>query len=230
VQDLAKLSDLADAEIADLVAAGVTVSPRDIVAINALAWEIESPESRAALSRGTPVFIGTLALWPLTMYAADWYKRVGCKLLGTQAQTLALAYAMAYGRTEGALDIGRAQAELAVSRFGARLGFRAAELVEAIDQVLQQDAQPDEPPIKGGQSMSAGELSAFLVSAAGGPADMWERQASIGYIGAMINAIVAQNKADNKPSITDPRIRATRALAWYCECLKRPELREQQNG
>ncbi|HAX91069.1 MAG TPA: hypothetical protein DCY07_02530 [Rhodospirillaceae bacterium] len=231
MQDLAKLCDYAQAEIDTLIEKGVTLTPRDIVAINALAWAVESPESRVLLSRGVPVFVGGITLWPLTMYAAEWYRRVGCELIGNQARTLALAYAMAHGREDGALDMGRAKAEWVVSQFNRSFFCTGTELVEAIAQVLQQDEQPEEPPALGNEnSMSAGELSAFLVANAGGPIEMWERQCSIGYVCAMMTAIVQQNKADGKPSLADPKIRATRALAWYTECLLHPELRNTANG
>ncbi len=220
MQDLAKLSDLAEAEIGALVAEGITLSPADIVTINALAWAVESPESRMALSRGVPVFVGGITLWPLTMCGWDWYRRVGCKLLGQQAQSLALAYAMAHGRTEGALDMGRALAELAVSAFGVRLGFRASELIEAIAQVLQQDEQHEGPPTPDGHSMTPGELSAFLAAETGTAPDVWERLVSMGYVFQMLTTIVQQNKADGKPTAADPKIRATVALEWFCQQIR----------
>lgn len=228
VQDLSKLSDIAEAEINLLLADGIPVTHSDIVAINYLAWAIESPESRRLLSRGLPVFVGGTTLWPLTIYGSEWFQRVGCAMMGETMQAWALAYAMTHGRSDdGSLDVDGARASLAVLAYRARLRCRNAELIEAIAQVINQDAQPEEPPAKDGNSMSPGDLSAFLTSTAGGPAEMWERQVSIGYVVSLMSAIIAQNKADDKPCATDPRIKATRALGWYTECMRNPKLRDQ---
>ena len=65
MQDLAKLSGLAEAEIESLRADGIDLTPAEIIEINALSWAIESPESRRLLSRGAPVSVGGVYLWPL---------------------------------------------------------------------------------------------------------------------------------------------------------------------
>lgn len=249
MQDTRKLSDLAQAQIEELEAEGIRLTAADIVAINAAAWEVESPESRLLLSRGVPLETGTMhrlawwerligrkaeggvTLWPLTMHGADWFTRVGCRLPGSLLQTTALAYAMAHGREDGnALDIGPVKAALLLPAWRARLRCRQAELVEAVAQMINQDAQIEEPPDKLGKSITPGELSAYLVASCGNSPVVWERQVSIGYVHAMLAAIIAQNKADDKPCASDPKIRAERALGWLCELIRRKHRKDAANG
>lgn len=222
MQNLRQLSDLAEAEIEKLSADGFTLTPRDIVQINALAWACETPESRLLLSRGVPVFVGGVALWPLTLYAAGWIERVGCKLQGGERQTLALAYAMAYGRSEGTeLDVTERDADKAIAIWRRTLRCTPDELKEAITQVLNQDALIDAPASPGSHPMTAGELSAFLTAATGGRPELWERQVAVGYAFGLLTAILQQNKADDRPTAWDPRIRAERALGWCIERIRK---------
>jgi hypothetical protein len=60
------LSSQAEAEIEALRYKGVTLSDSDIIAINALAWEIETPSKRVSLARGKPCKCGNVFFWPLT--------------------------------------------------------------------------------------------------------------------------------------------------------------------
>ena len=218
-QDLAKLSSYAEAEIETLQAEGVTLTPADIIAINALAWQVETQESRRLLARGIPVSVGGVTLWPLTIYAAEWYDRVGCRM-GAQA-TYALAFAMAHGRDDGALDIeGRAAAK-AVKRWTRQLTCTDTELQVAMAQILDQDREPDLPQREDGQTMTLGELVASVVAAVGGTADYWERRVSYGHVLAVVAAIGQQNRADGRPDANDPRLRADRALGYAVERIRR---------
>lgn len=221
MQDSRKLSDLAKAEIEQLEAEGVKLTAADIVAINAAAWEVETPEARLLLSRGVPVFVGGITLWPMTIYGAEWYSRVGCRLIGSLLQTYALAYALQHGRDEGnALDIGPGKATVILMAWRARLRCRHQELVEAIAQCVEQDTQPEDPADAKQPGMTYGEFSALITARAGGSFRVWERQCSIGYVRAVLGAIIEQNKADDKPCASDPKIRAERALGWLCEMIR----------
>ena len=62
MQDLAKLSELAEAEIESLRAEGIDLTPAEIIEINALGWAVESPETRRLLARGVPVAVGGVYL------------------------------------------------------------------------------------------------------------------------------------------------------------------------
>jgi hypothetical protein len=237
VQDLAKLSSMAQGQIEELENEGIHLTPAEIVEINAMAWAVESPESRLLLSRGTPVEIGTYrrrtwwrwlvgekreggaVLWPLTMHGADWFNRVGCRLPGTLLQELALAYAMQNGRSAGGeLDKGPLASWFTViTNWAATLRCTRAELREAYRQLLLQDETFDAPPPLEGEDdsgMPAGEVSAFLATATKSDPEIIERHLACGYAKAMMQSIMAQNKVDNRPAASDPRIQADKALAY----------------
>ena len=225
MQDLAKLSELAEAEIESLRADGIDLTPADIIEINALGWAVESPETRRLLARGAPVAVGGTILWPMSLYAQDWFNRVGCQLDGNRQQTFALAYAMAHGRNDGdPLAIDGRDAEKAVKRWGRSLKCTFGELNVAISQVLQQDEDADQPPEETG-GMAMGDFSAFLAASCGGDPDFWERRCAAGYTHAVLDALVRQNSADGQKTMADPRIRAERALGWKIECIKRDRMK-----
>ena len=220
METLAKLSDHAAARIDALAADGITLTPAEIVRVNALAWAVETGESRRLLSRGIPVQVGGAWLWPLTMHGSEWFSRVGLAMPTQALRQKALAYAFAMGRESGAaLDIDGRVAQAAVCKWYSSLRCRHAELVEAMAQISIQDAEAsdDEAPQEQDDEpgMAMGDLSTFLTAAAGGPPELWERAVSVGYAFDLMRTIVEQNKADDKPSATDPRIKAERALGLY---------------
>jgi len=221
MQDLAKLSDLASAEIEALQAEGIDLSPAEIVSINALGWAVESPESRRLLARGAPVEVAGAFLWPLTLYAQEWYGRVGCNLSGGVRQAYALGYAMSRQYDPGEpLAIEGRTAERTVTRWARGLCCTFGELNVAIAQVLAQEEDYEQPPAQTG-GMSFGDLSAFLAATTGDNPDYWERRCSAGYAYAVLDTIVRQNSAEKRPTIADPRIRAERALGWAIEKIRR---------
>jgi len=221
MQDLAKLSELAEAEIESLRADGIDLTPADIIEINALGWAVESPETRRLLARGAPVAVGGTILWPMSLYAQDWFNRVGCQLDGNRQQTFALAYAMAHGRNDGdPLAIDGRDAEKAVKRWGRSLKCTFGELNVAISQVLQQDEDADQPPEETG-GMAMGDFSAFLAASCGGDPDFWERRCAAGYTHAVLDCIVRQNSAEGQKTLADPRLKAERAIGWAIEKIKK---------
>jgi len=221
MQDLAKLSDLAQAEINNLRADGIDLTPAEVVELNALGCAVESPETRRLLARGAPVEIGGAYLWPMSLYAQDWFNRVVCNLSSNTVQTYALAYAMAHGRDEGeplAME-GRA-AEKTVTRWAKSLKCTFGELNVAISQILQQEESAEQPPSETG-GMSMGDFSAFLAASCGGDPDFWERRCAAGYTYAVLDAIVRQNTAEDRKTLADPRIKAERALGWAVEKIRK---------
>ena len=221
MQDLAKLSELAQAEIDNLRADGIDLTPAEIVELNALGWAVESPETRRLLARGAPVAVGGVYLWPMSLYAEEWFDRVGCHLSGNKQQAYALAYAMAHGRDDGdPLVIDGREAEKVVKQWGKSLKCTFGELNVAISQVTQQDEDAEQPPEETG-GITMGDFSAFLAAACGGDPDFWERRCASGYCHAVLDTLVRQNNADGKKTLADPRIKATRALGWACEKIKK---------
>ena len=218
-----QLSALAESEIEALRDDGVTVTDADVVRLNALAWAVETPESRRLLARGVPVQIGGVVLWPLTLYASEWFDRVGMHLADPGA---ALAYAMAHGYdAAGALDCEGREAVRRIKRWRRSLRCTHAALEVAIAQVQDQDRMPDMPDDPNGKPMSPGDFSAHMAAVAGGDPEFWERRCAFGYALAVLTAIVAQNRADGESSAHDARINADRALG-----LEIARIRERHNG
>ncbi len=219
MQDLAKISDMAQYAIDDLRAEGIEPTPAEIVELSALGWGVESPETRRLLARGAPVEIGGVWLWPMSLYAQEWFDRVGSKLDGKTA-VFALAYAMAHGRDEGEpLKIEGRTAEKIVTRWRKSLKCTFGELNIAVAQVLQQDETP-EIPSKDSGSMTIGDFSAFLASAVGGDPDFWERRCAASYAYAVLDAMVRQNMADGRACSSDPRLRANMAFGMAVEKIR----------
>ena len=224
----AKLNDQAAAAIAELIRDGIAPTPAEIVLLNALGHAVETGATRRLLARGTPVRIGAAWLWPLTMYASDWFARVGLAM-PESLQARALAYAMAHGYGNE-LDADGREAERAVKTWARSLRCTTGELTEAVSQIIEQDEEaPSEPDTKDNedarQGMSVGELSAFLTAACGGPPDVWEKGLALGYALSLVRAIVQQNGADGRPSANDPRMKAERAFA-----LAAIEIKESRRG
>ena len=221
MQDLAKLSELAEAEIETLRADGIDLTPAEIIEINALGWAVESPETRRLLARGAPVSIGGVYLWPMSLYAQEWFYRVGCEMSTLRRQTYAMAYAMTHGRDDGEpLAMSGLKAELVVLAWGLCRKCTFGELNVAISQVLAQDEDAEQPPSETG-GMTMGDFSAFLAAVCGGDPDFWERRCASGYTHAVLDALCRQNSAEGHKTMADPRIKAERALGWKIECIKK---------
>jgi hypothetical protein len=210
--DYAELNDTAKQTLDALRAEGIVPTDADVVRINALAWDVESPRVRRALARGTPVRCGNRTLWPLTVAAAEWYRSEGCRFA---APRTALAYAMANGRDE---SLGAAsEADVRAWTRGTRA--TDAELDEAMSQVLQQGKESPMPPPRGKRDrdgMTHAELAAHLHAVAGGSAKQWERSVSVDYCLDFWSILSAQNRADGRTPYDAARDRAIVALGW-CE-------------
>jgi hypothetical protein len=213
-----QLSDIARAEIEHLQGLGITPSPEEVVEINALAWEVMNPKTRMLLSRGRPVFVGGSTLWPLTLRAIDWMERNDYPL---NIPCPAMAYAMAHGRSlAGEMDVDGDAAEKAINEWLKTLACTAAELLEAVVQVDDQDAKPDVPPDPDGKPMTAGDFVAYLCANCGGTAEEWEARVSANHAFAVLSMFVMHNRADGKRSSADPKLHAERALGWAVEKIK----------
>lgn len=220
-----QLSSMAEAEISELETAGIKLTPAEIVEINALCWLVERPQSNIDLARGTPVFVGDVVLWPLTMRASAWFDRIEPHLFSKgREKTLAYAYAMAHAYTDGdEFEKGALRSRFNILKWSRSLKCKYDALIIAMAEVISQDFEPEQPPNEKEEfepELNIGELSAFLAAATSTDAEFWEGRCSIRYTLSVLDAIVKQNKADNKPSAGDPRIRAIRAVGWAVEKIK----------
>jgi hypothetical protein len=186
-----ELSDLAQAEIEQLRAEGYTLTDADVVRINALCWEIETPSARVSLARGTPVQLGAIWLWPFTCAGAHWFDAHGCNMPDPEA---ALAYALAHGRTE---------IETAtwgnVRKWRNALPVTRQEMLIATAECLRADAKDELPQSKNANThTTAGQLAMMMQALHGGDIDQWERRVSIGYICDLLTTAAAQGAADGR--------------------------------
>lgn len=221
-----KLSDLAADRINDLLAEGIEPTPAEIVMLNALAWELESPRHRSMLARGVPVFAGRVALWPLTLAAEAWWNEATKHAKGNAEQMILLGFAMAHARNQDVLDATPIhEAVKHAEKWCRTLRVRAKELSVAIDEVLAQDE--DLPRIKGPKDkestgLTAAQLVAILSAATGIKPDVWEREVAVGYLREQLRAVAAQQAADNGGSLKDSdMVAATRQIALYIEEIRK---------
>lgn len=202
-----QISDQAQAEIDELRRIGVKVSDADVVLINALCWEIESPSVRMELSRGKPIKVGGAWLWPRTISAIQWFQDVGCNIGDGLA---ALAYCMAHGREDIELSNKKQ-----VTEWYRALKCTRRELEAACSIILEQEEFDELPPSKDSDSASLGVLVQKMQSIHGGDVAMWERYVSFPYVIDMLNLAAAQSQAEAGKSESDIiKSRANLALAY----------------
>ncbi len=216
-----------------LEADGITLTPEEIVRLNALAWDVESPGARMGLSRGVPVFVCGIPLWPLTIHAEDWYSRIGCRLKYYRDQRLALAFAMAHCYSDpDALDrAGQWTAGARVWNWARKLRCRRATLEEAISQVIQQDECEDQPPgDEDRQTMTAGDIALMLAAMTGRPAVEYERLMSVSAVKRVAHyAVMMQDRAQGASTADGAHIEAERAEGWYIHQIKESR-KAESNG
>ena len=227
MHDTAKLSDLADAEIAMLKAAGITPTPAEVVRLNALAWNVEEPDTRLALSRGDPIMVGGVVLWPLTLRAYDWHRRV-CNVMKTEwLSTVALAYAMAHGYSDGReMECSGVLAVAKVAAWGVGIRCRINTLTEAMAQIIQQDETEEGVTEESDTTLSMGDLSANLSALTGRPADEIESRMSMNHAIRILHyTMQAQERADGGAGKGAAYLKAEQSLGLYIQ-----QIKERHNG
>jgi hypothetical protein len=203
------LSSQAEAEIEALRYKGVTLSDSDIIAINALAWEIETPSKRVSLARGKPCKCGNVWFWPLTIHSGTWWDECGCEMKNSEH---ALAYAMAH-RDADLYTVTEEQIESWFKTIRATIQEVRHCLTIIIDQCKRDDL-----PVKEDNSITLAQLAQLMVDNHGGTFEMWERQCSIDYVRNFIDTTCKQDEAEQKKTRIE---KATLILARYTQSLLR---------
>lgn len=215
------LCDLASAEIDALAGEGIACTPDEVLRIQWLAQQVETPAARMALSRGTPVHVGGAVLWPLTMAADQWWRAAAPYATSNKEQIAIAAYAMAHCRNiDGLETVAPDRAVSVAGQWLKGLHCRPEEVVEAVALVQEQDdTGPDiDDPKRRHSETSAGDIVALLCALVGGPPDVWERQVAIGYIRQQLEASHAQIAAKSGHDVAATRrIDATRTLGLAVE-------------
>jgi hypothetical protein len=203
------LSSQAEAEIEALRAQGVTLSDSDIIAINALAWEIETPSKRVSLARGKPIKCGNVFFWPLTIHSGTWFSDTGKHF---DNATYALAYAMAHRDDDLYLVSGQD-----VDRWFKTVRATQDELNECLAIIIDQSSR-DDLPTSDDDKITLSQLAQLMVDNHGGNFEMWERQCSIDYVRNFIDTTCKQDEAEQKKTRIE---KATLILARYTQSLLR---------
>lgn len=209
-----KLSSQATAEIEALRHQGVTLSDSDIVAINSLCWEIESPSKRVSLAKGRPIKCGNVWLWPLTIHSSDWVFNTASNF---ENQQYTLAYAMAH-RDD---DLSTVQ-DVDVKEWVKTIRATDDELRIAMACIIDADKR-DQLECKADKGMTVAELAQHMVANYGGSFEMWERQCSIAYVFDFLETTSKQEEAEKKSAHV---CKYTAILARYTDKL----LRDSKNG
>ena len=208
------LSSQAEAEIEALRAQGVTLSDSDVIAINALSWEIETPSKRVSLARGKPCKCGNVWFWPLTIHSGTWWDECGCDMKNSEH---ALAYAMAH-RDDDLFTVTEEQIEA----WFKTIRSTVQEIRHALSIIIDQ-CKRDDLPVKEDNSITLAQLAQLMVDNHGGTFEMWERQCSIDYVRNFIDTTCKQDEADQKKT---HRERSTLILARFTDSI----LRKSKNG
>ena len=225
--DIGNLSHVAQYEIDDLAAAGITLTPAEIVRLNALCHESTHPDASAVSYTGTPVRLPATHnryLWPYTIAAAEWYQWA-CDTLPDEHKIFALVYALEYGRTAGAFDQlwQKDTAIKSVKKYRRGLRCTLGELIVAVGQIINEGGEiPDDPP-----DATVGnhdQMLVQLVAMTGVPADEWRYRASLKYCIAQITACRTLAEAGGH-NTTDAKIEAERRIGQYLK-----KIRESRDG
>lgn len=226
-----RLHPLAQAEVDSLQAKGIAPTLDDVVWLNDLAREIESPRHGVGLSAGCPVRAGDVWLWPMTVAGGVWYEYMAPQFDGQgDVESVLVAFTLARGRDAGAFDAlwTYDDARRAVLDWRKRANCTPDELILAVNYALAQDGDdvveldPDHPKAKTSAGTADTDQSdqppdapdwsdtiAWLCSAVSGPPEMWERQVSRRFLLKQIHALNQQNAAQGKaPDPADPRTQA----------------------
>jgi hypothetical protein len=223
MHDSARLSDIAAGEIDALISEGYELTPEEIVRINALGWNIETPDIRLALSKGVPVEVGGVTLWPFTLKSYDWHNKVAKDMPTVWHGNVALAYAFAHGYSDGGeLDVYGWRAVVAVTTWGIRLRCHMNTLVQAMAQIVQQDEQEQGVIDPDAKTMGIGDLSASIAAHTGQIAEHVERRMSMNYALKLLHYTIRQQEQamGGKPRMSAEAVRATQAMGLYIENLK----------
>lgn len=225
-----RLSPCAATEIDQLESEGIKLTVHDIIHIAALGELVMNPQTRQELARGRPVPVGGTNLWPLTLSASDWWRRLGSTLtIGVlpqriESQRLVLAYAMAHGH-EPLPEDPREAVKIIKEWRRTKLHCTDKALKVAIDLVQEQDVILDSD--KDADPATHGELALALAALTGGPPGVWEYQCSMSFIFDVIETISAQALADGK-SVKDHRsTKALKALGLAVHRIRERHKREE---
>lgn len=217
------LCDLAEDEISALEAEGIQPTAQNILDIQALALDAMGDFDDGLRLHGSPVSIGGVILWPMTIAGCIWREEVEDKIDADDfsSRLYVLAYALANGHDKAALDVQGREALKAVLRWARGLRCSLTDLCAAVNDVMADrprvvfDSDADS---SGGKSAPA-EIAEMAMAIYGTDPDIWRYQLSLEEVIAIIhrhNAIKRQ-----KNTVEARKVEALRKLAKYVDDIRK---------
>ncbi len=221
-----KLTDLAEAQIEKLKGDGIEVTPQEVLDIQALSLEAIGDFEDSIRLTGTPVVIGGIVLYPLTIGASIWREDVEALLDDDDynSRLFVLAYCMANGRKQDAFEAHGKAALKDVYKWARQLRCNTADLLQAVNDVLG-----DAPRVtfSNGDDEEKQESAAYLAQMAmaifGGNPAVWEYQLSISAVADILQKHYALTQSGN--GANRKTVEGLRKLSKYVN-----DLRAKHNG
>lgn len=216
-----KLTDLAESQIERLKADGVEVTPQEVLDIQALSLEAIGEFEDGIRLNGTPVVIGGIVLYPLTIGASIWREEVEAMLddADYNSRLFLLAYCMANGRNQDAFSAHGREALKAVYHWAKKVRCNTADLLNAVNDVLGDaprvtfaNSNEDE------KSESAAYLAQMAMAIFGGDPAVWQYQLSISAVADILAKHYALNQRGGKSNAKT--VEGLRKLSKYVNDLR----------
>ena len=212
-----QICDLAEDVFDKLLDEGLTLSPQEVLDIQRLSLEASgvTTEERIRMSRGEPVLVGGVYLWPLTFAALEWEEAVEPLLRRESMRTLAMAAAMAYGHDRAKMATRGEDAVRIVREFRKGLAATHPEVTEAIRLVTGEIpfGEPDEE--------RSGNIVLTAASLTGIDPDKLEHDMSIRYLSALVAEAFENNMSSEGGAAPNPQVLAAKELDKYVNELRR---------
>lgn len=221
-----RLTDVAKDELAELEADGVPFTPQDVLTVQYLSCDLLRRTGGAeTLSRGAPVEVGGVVLWPFTLAGAAFYREMTNGERNELRALRACAYAMAHGGDDCIYARGD-EAEKAMDAWWWRIRATREAIAEAVAECLELSPRVEDPMAEDRDRTS---LALFAAALVGGSPEMWERQCSIASVRRIVDLAQRVRSVGAPPSKDASRIEAVRRLGLYVESI-RARARGGDNG
>jgi len=213
----AYLSDLAAQRISELESEGVEVTPSDVVMINAICWAQRGVGvDGVGLSRGRPVKVGNVTLWPMTIQGLHAVDEIDTEYMDDENQLYSLAYILAHGRESGAFDYGVDSDS--VFAWAKTLTCTIDELSAALAEINRQSEDFETGfKSKTNDSSNPADLAAAAQRMFGETAEYWEREVSASYT---IRQIIEKASETTSEKTSPKSVMLTRALCYYISTMR----------
>ena len=217
------LCDLAEDEISALEAEGIQPTAQNILDIQALALDAMGDFDDGLRLHGSPVSIGGVVLWPMTIAGCIWRGEVEEKLAADDfsSRLYVLAYALAHGHDKEALSLQGRDALKAVLRWARGLRCSLSDLSAAVNDVMADRPRvvfASDVDAESGKSAPA-EIAEMAMAIFGTDPDIWRYQLSLEEVIAIIRRHSALKK--QKSTVEVRKVEALRELAKYVDDIRK---------